>query len=308
MAVLSAHRFCAFVLAGMIADVALAAESSCAGGWFGARAQITRIHPAGGTVISRTASGTERRVGVDAVLCAGDVLVVPAGVRSAEVYDGSKSSQVTEGGTLRLASDRQTVVGRAAEFVRLLMDSATSVSAPPPRPAATSSRGSGSKPAEPSPIQPILPLRDLPRQRLTAGLSVPLGWRDGAEPYECHVMDELAESLAATSEGRKGWCAARVDRPQIARLVVRDAHRRSVGWNVAIVPWKEVPRPEWIDREAAAGLDSPSLTAWALWLWRSGSPQWRLQALAMLNSVVDKEWLAGYFVDSVLAETPPIRP
>jgi hypothetical protein len=282
---------------------AWAVDVSCKEGWFGVKAQIVRIDPAGQKVFRRRGSEPDAPVGVDDTLCAGDVLRLPNEVKSIDYYEGGRTVHLTE--RTYTAGGTGSFGGKAGEYVKLLMGSVAVLSPPPPRPAATSSRGTVAVQA--GPAQAILPLKDLPRQHIAIGLSTYVSWRDGHAPYACEVTDESADPLWKGTATEQGWCTIPVENRAAARLSVRDADRRALGWNVQVVQWTDVPRPKWIDGLAASQLPAAQTTAWALWLWREAAPEWRLQALGMLGSAAKNEWLAGYFLDGVLNESPPAR-
>ncbi len=54
--------------------------------------------------------------------------------------------------------------------------------------------------------------------------------------------------------------------------------------------------------EAKVTAGDADRTAWAVWLFKSGDPAWRLQSLSMLQSARSTVWFAGYFLDSVLLD------
>jgi len=136
-------------------------------------------------------------------------------------------------------------------------------------------------------------------------LPVLVGWRDGVAPYACEAVDDSADVVWRGPPVTAAWCSvAPAGKTAVARLLVRDAARRSVGWNVAPATWRDVPRPEWVAADATAASSPADVTAWGIWLWREGGAPWRLQALAMLDAAAPRQWLASAFVDEVMAETP----
>ncbi|MNH42218.1 hypothetical protein D3C79_1038740 [compost metagenome] len=70
------------------------------------------------------------------------------------------------------------------------------------------------------------------------------------------------------------------------------------------MPQTRLPRPDWVSAGTPV-LDLEHRAAWAIWLWREGGPAWRLQALAMLNET-RQNWLAGWLLAGILAETPQV--
>jgi hypothetical protein len=291
--------------------LAAAPEPPCPRGWFGVQAIVTRINPANADVRLRSARGNSSVLGVNMTLCEGDTILFPNGSDGTvvELYktgemvqaEASKGPYTIKGGT-REAS-------RAARaYLDAALDAVFNLGAPPPRPNPTASRGNGaSAAAAAEPIRTILHLRNLPRQRITADTHPVVGWRGGIAPYACQALNEGAEVTWAQADLGVGWCEFGAGLDHAARLVVRDAAGRSAGWNVAVVAWPNVPRPEWVPRNMS-DLSSADMTAWAIWIWQTAGPEWRLQSLGMLNRVGRTEWLANYFVDSVLAEMPPLRP
>jgi hypothetical protein len=117
----------------------------------------------------------------------------------------------------------------------------------------------------------------------------------------------MGDVIVNTSGIEAGWCEfGKLD--GAVRLRVRDANRRSEGWNVTLVSWSDVPRPDWLAASATPNIASGDLTAWGIWLWSQHGAEWRMQSMAMLNSASRREWLAQYFLDHILAETPLVQP
>lgn len=298
------------IAGGSMSGIAAASEPTCPGGWFGVQAQVTRINPANATVQVRNARGYSSVLVAPMVLCEGDTILFRNGSDGTVVelrltgewvqVEANKGPYTIKGGTRGVSHAARAYLDAALDVF--------SLGAPPPRPNPTASRGNGTAPAAAEePIRTILHLRNLPRQRITADAHPVVGWRGGVAPYACQALNENADVIWAKAELGSGWCefGGRLD--PAARLVVRDATGRSAGWNLAVVAWPNVPRPEWV-RANMPDLSSADMTAWAIWIWETAGPEWRLQSLGMLNTAARAEWLASYFVDSVLAEAPPLRP
>lgn len=297
----------AFAL-GTVGQQAFAIDAPCGQGWLEVQAQITRIDPPAKKARKIKQSGVGEDIGVDGPLCAGDTLAVPDDVRWVEYYEAGHVTQIGTKQTHTVMATSSALVTKAAEYVRLAMQAVNLLAAPPSRPGPTASRGSGPvTAADAGSLHAILPLRDLPRQRLVPDAAVTVGWRDGQGPYSCEILDDTATSVWKSAPIDTGWCEYRSDLRLAARLVVRDTRLRTVGWNVAPAVWHDVPRPDWVAAEGNGSIEGATLAAWGVWLWQNGGPPWRLQSLAMLSRASRTEWLAGYFIDNVLAEAPPVR-
>ena len=307
-----ASLFVALVIAVVLAPgFATAGEPACPRGWFGIQAMVTRIDPSTGKVGKRPVGGRSADVVVNGVLCEGETLLFPKGSEKVVV-------ELYEAGRVVIVDARQepyTIRGGASEvlsaalaYVATAFEGALGLGLPPSRPQPTASRGKDApEAASTRQIQAILHLRNLPRQRITDGTRPVVAWREGAGPYACQALSDGTAVLWARTDLDAGWCEFGADMQRTARLVVRDARGRSAGWNVVRAVWTEVPRPEWIALGTPV-VSSADLTAWAIWIWEKAGPQWRLQSLGMLNAEASSEWLASYFLDSVLAETPLLAP
>lgn len=307
------HRWSCFagvLMAAGLPAVAMAGEAKCPGGWFSVQAIVMHISPADAEVLQRSAHSSPTRIAVNTMLCEGDTILFPKPNEATvvELYrtgemvlvESSKGAYTIRGGT-------RDVSRAVRAYLDAAMDAVVNLDAPPPRTSPTASRGNlTSSPAE-EPIRTILPLRTLPRQLIAADTHPVVGWRGGMAPYACHALNESSEVIWTQGDVVAGWCEFATTLLGAARIVVRDATGRSVGWNVAIVGWSNVPRPDWVPANAS-GLSAADVTAWAVWIWQTAGPEWRLQSLGMLNTAARTEWFANYFVDSVLAEAPPLRP
>ena len=307
----TSHIAALFIAACWIPAPAAPKEEPCRRGWFGVQAIVTRISPASATVQKLSAQGYSSKIAVNFALCDGDTIVFPDGgdgtvvelYKTGEVVhvEASKGPYAIKGGA-------RATIRAATAYVDAAFEALLNLGPPPPRPNPTASRGTGASAlAAEEHIQAILNLRNLPRQRVTADAHPIIGWRGGIAPYACQVLNDSSEVVWTLANLGAGWCEFGASLGPAVRLVVRDAGGRSVGWNVATVPWLDVPRPEWVPVETSM-LPSADRTAWAIWIWQRAGPEWRLQSLGMLNKAARVEWLANYFVDSVLAEVPPLKP
>jgi hypothetical protein len=278
--------------------------NTCPGGWLSVQAEILRILPAN-TKLERRSGSHSDKVGVDAVLCAGDVLIVPDKT-TVEIYEAGRTSTHSSNYTVKASSG--ALASKAAQYLKVAL-SLVNPQPPAARPTSTSIRGfSPSAAAGAAGLFATNSLRDLPKQSLVANLSPITSWRDGAPTFRCDVVDDDLNVLWSSEELNRTWCEYGKLPGQAARLRVHDLRRRSLGWNISVVEWPQVPRPEWVAGTANASLPIPDLSAWGIWLWENGGTPWRMQSLAMLNKASDSQWLARYFLDHVLDESPPIRP
>jgi hypothetical protein len=293
-------EFVVAVLLSLFHTSTQAADVHCQDGWLGVRAEIIRIKPPSDGVRKQPGDG---KLHENDVLCEGDTLIVPSGI-AVELYEEGKA--VTHTGDYKIKGGAAALTAKAAEYLKIVF-AVVSPDTPPSRPTSTSVRGTQDIPnSEKATILAISPLRDLTQQSLVVGLQPVASWRDGSSAFTCEILNGSAEILWTSEAIKGGWCLFPRVPDQTARLRVRDARKRSIGWNVKIVEWREVPRPDWIDRSAGARSRPQDATAWAIWLWKEGDAQWRMQSLAMLNDASGSQWLAGYFIDHVLAENPPI--
>lgn len=304
-----AHALLAAAAVALSMSAAQAADG-CPSSVFGIAAQIVRIDPPGKHATKTLPNGQEVPVVVDGLICAGEALEFRAGgATRIEIYvNGSKKVLVppqsfrADPGTLRFAT-------QALNFLAGAVQGLSSIKPPPDVPLPTAARGGpGIAPPVPLQIRAMRLLEDLPRQSLTPDIHPVLSWRDGVEPYECQAMSELGDAVwHANHTVSASWCEMHPPLDRAVQLLVQDAKGRLVSWNIRRVSWADVPRPDWI----AAGsptLSSADRTAWAWWLWKTGGPPWRFQALAMLNELASQEWVAGYLRDNVLAESTRFSP
>jgi hypothetical protein len=289
--------------------LAVAGGAPCPGGLFSIQAMVTRVQPAD-SVLFRipSAGGAPVALIAGGILCEGDMLEfgpVASGVK-VEIYEAGQVITVDGGlGAYRVKSGARAVLAAASAYIATALGGVGDLAMPQDRPRPTAARGGEAD--EAAPIRPIRTLRDLPRQRLSTEARPVLAWTGGVPPYACQVLDAETEVRWAAGGIESGWCKAETGEASAARLIVRDARGRSAGWNVRAAAPAEVPRPAWLPG-AVVTLSSADRTAWAIWLWQDGGPEWRLQAVAMLDAQARDEWLARYFLDGVLGELPLLQP
>jgi hypothetical protein len=291
-------------------SIARAEAPRCPDTLLGVRALVTRVDPVGQTFAKQLANGRQETIGVRGVVCVGDSVVLPAGgpVRQVELYVGSSIEVVTPQKPFRNEGGVVASTKRAAQFVLQALGAVGELRAPP-FPTATESRGGPA--AEGAPVRQVRPLpalKDLPAQRLTADTPPVISWRDGRGPYRCEARDDVGTATVTTSVGRDdAWCAFRAGTKGAVALLVIDARAGRTAWDIQPTGWAEVPRPDWVGADLRA-VSGPDRAAWALWLWKNGGPEWRLQALGMLNLLAPTVWTAGYARDSILANLPELAP
>lgn len=299
---------------GGMPSLAAAAGAPCPGGLFSIRAMVTRVQPADASLFRRAAAGgAPVPLAVGGVLCEGDALEFgPVAPTTVEIYEAGEVVTLDgRRGPYRVRSGARAVLAAASAYIGSAFGGLGDLALPQDRPRPTASRGDAADAEGASaPIRPVRPLRDLPRQRLSVEARPVLAWTGGTPPYACQALDADAEVRWSAGGLQTGWCGADADPAHTARLVVRDARGSSAGWNVQPAAADAVPRPPWLSGPAApdAALSSADRTAWAIWLWQSAGPEWRLQAVAMLDAQAGREWLARYFLDSVLGELPLLEP
>lgn len=305
-------RLCALALlmhASALPAVA-APNPPCPQGWLGIQAQVTRVSPAS-TSLGRLPAGARAVVplSIGGVLCEGDTLQFPTGSGDVvvDLYEAGRIVSVeARKGPYKVMDGVRAKVSAAAAYINAALEGIGELGLPQSRPQPTASRG-GATAETSSPIRAVKPLRDLPRQRLTPDVRPIVGWLGGAGPYACLALDDDGEPLWNQPGIDTGWCNYATDLARAKRLIVRDAQGRSAGWNVAPASAEDVPRPPWVAVDAIK-LSHADSTAWGIWLWQSAGPEWRLQAIGMLDAASKSEWLARYFVDSVLGEVPVLAP
>jgi hypothetical protein len=302
----------AALLLGIVASGDVHAAKPCPAGLFGVAAQIVRVEPAGALASKRLASGQEELVGVDGLVCKGDILELKPGgpVSRVELYAQGQKKVLVSPDRFESKQGAISSVTQALTFVTGILQGAESIIKPPPDiPGPTAARGGNANtPTLVLQIRAMRLLRDLPRQSLTVDVRPVLSWRDGVEPYVCQAMSDLGDVVwQEPAPQLTSWCEMAPELHQAAQLVVRDARGRTESWNIRRVAWAEVPRPEWIGL-GTNDLSSADRTAWAWWLWKVAGPTWRLQALAMLHEMAPEVFIAGYLRNQLLAESAQYAP
>jgi len=282
----------------LMSAFANANDVPCRSGWLSISAQVVRIKPPSGDI--RKSSGIA--VHENDVLCAGDTLLIPAGV-SVDLSEAGRI--VTRTGEYTIPGGAAALTGKAAEYLKLAL-ALIQPEVPAPRPTSTSVLGSQDTGTERAAILAIAPLRDLPRQSVARGLRPVAAWRDGTPAFRCEALNQDVEALGSSEDVTNAWCRYAPLTDAAVRLRVRDSRNRSIGWNIRIVSWNDVPHPDWIEPGVQLSISPQEKTAWAIWLWQHADVSWRMQSLAMLDEASQTQWLASYFIDHVLAENPPI--
>ena len=294
---------------GLGVAYAAAPAGTCPRGWFGIQALVTRVSPSTAAVYKRAADGSMAQLAPGSVLCRGETLVFKGNKGRVDLYEAGRAVSVDASqGSYRVKSGARAVLSAAAAYVNAALEASTQLAAPRSRPQPTGARGedaSGTRFA--GQINPILSLRNLPRQFVTADARPVVGWHDGVGPYACQAVrsdDSVVWSESGLDTPR---CEFKAAPDKATRLVVRDSRGQSTGWSIVSARWRDVPRPPWLPSDLSA-LSSADRAAWGIWIWQRGGPEWRLQALGILNAVTRREWVASYVLDGVLAETPPVTP
>jgi hypothetical protein len=280
----------------LMSACANASDVPCKSGWLSISAQVVRIKPPSGDI--RKSSGVA--VHENDVLCEGDLLLIPVGV-SVDLSEAGRI--VTRTGEYTIRGGAAALAGKAAEYVKLAF-ALIEPEVPAPRPTSTSVRGSQDADTRKAAILAIAPLRDLPRQSVVRGLRPIAAWRDGTPAFRCEALNQDVEALSSSSDVTNAWCRYAPLTDDTVRLRVRGSLNRSIGWNIRVASWNDVPHPDWM--EPGVQLSPQEKTAWAIWLWQHADVSWRMQSLAMLDEASQTQWLASYFIDHVLAENPPI--
>lgn len=304
----------AIVVPARAAQTAQVGPSGCADGWFAIQARIISLAPPTARLFkSRGGSLATTPVAPGAFLCAGESLVFDpsGGPASVELLEAGKVTRVDS--TKRQYTVRGDLAASAAgvgAFLDTLLSGARLLGSPTPRGQVNGARGIPGAPVNASAISQasaIEPLKSLPRQKLAIDSDTVVGWLDGVGPFKCETRDD--DNVAQWSSAPVGvqWCKVPIRSRQTVRVAVREAGGRSTGWQVQVVDATEIPRPPPAIR-TGKDRSANDTTAWAIWLWQKGGPEWRLQALGLAASVENDVFLARHFVDSVLAEIPLVSP
>lgn len=285
------------------------AAKDCPGGLFGTAGQVLEVVPAPGQAqgLAEVVDPDGRRtlVGAGALFCHGDVVRVSASASQVVVHVEGERRTLEAGQTLRTAA-RSLPAGLQAQALARLSGLRTQDGRLRPVPVVPEPRqiraAGGAASAPVWPLGTLRALQSLPRQKLTADVPVVLAWRGGAGPYACEAANDWGDTVRALSQpGTVSWCVLPGLPDATRQLRLREQRGPALTWNIQWVDWAQVPQPgDWLGADKAMG--SAQQTAWAIWLWRQGPAEWRLQALAMLQQAAGEQWLAAYYRDLILAE------
>jgi hypothetical protein len=317
------RRWRLWLVAGATASVATfsgaagAAESNsggCAGGWFALQARVISIAPPTARVFKgRAGSLASVPVMQDSFLCAGEMLVFDAASEpvSVELLEAGKVTRVDSSKrSYTVRSGVDAGAGTAGAFIDALLSGARLLGPRTARGQVNGVRGGSGAPVNlstVSQVSAVLPLAELPRQKLAVDSSANVSWLNGAGPFKCETRDDDNTLLWASAPTQLQWCAVPMQSRKIASVVVREASGRSMRWQVEVVDTAEIPKPP-SAVSTSRNRSANDTTAWAIWLWQKGGPQWRLQALGLAASVENDVFLARHFLDSVLAGIPLVTP
>lgn len=278
------------------------------GSWFSVSATIARIDPRNGTVKIIDAKGVERPGSVNAVVCSGETVKVEKGT-SVVLYEAGTNRSLSGGNGAAseyVAGGSPAIVDAIGNYVASVLSLVTSVDTPQPEARPLNARGGASEQATTEAFRPIAALRGLPLQQLTRDVTPSLGWRGGAGPYRCVVSSAAGEVVWKSPFLAVDTCTLAKVANGVS-VVLEDSSKAQFRLNLRPVEWNGVPRPEWLPPGTARPTPA-ELAAWAIWLWRSGGPEWRLQSLGMLRGAAGTHWLARNFLDQILNETPLVPP
>jgi len=281
--------------------------AECTSDFFGVAAQVVRVEPNGATLDKIGLDGKRRSIGLDGLICAGESLPLLVGgpVQKVELLVRGRKETLVPPQKFNSDHDLPAFLSQSLSYLSEMIQGGRLLKAAPDVPGPTAARGNANAAADPAAamqIRPMRLLRELPRQKVAAGIKPLISWRDGAGPYVCRSVSEAGKVLSEVRiDKNASWCAMRLEAGASDQLNVVDARGQQETWNMRTVAWSDVPRPAWITAGSAKPAPADQ-TAWALWLWKSDDKAWRLQALGMLDEVSDRVWLAGYLRDSLLAE------
>lgn len=286
----------------MALALAPCAAKACPGGLFGTAGQVLEVMPADAQVEVVDAEGHGTLVGVGALYCHGDVVRPSASASQVVIHAEGQRRTLAPGEAYRAAArpvpaDVQTLVqlsGLRTQDGRLRPVPVV------PEPRQIRAAGAASS-ATVWPLSTLRALQGLPRQLLTPDVPVVLAWRGGAGSYACEAANDWGDTVRALPQpSNVSWCVLSALPDATRQLRLREQRGPALTWNIRRVDWAQVPRPAQLARARAA--DAADQTAWAIWLWRQGPAEWKLQALAMLQQVAGEQWLAAYYRDLILAE------
>jgi hypothetical protein len=292
------------VVAGLLCSSAVGAEAPCESGWLHVRASIVTTIPKSAPVYRVGKSGKRSEVIDPPLLCEGDTLILEPPLRFVEVLQGGNIQKVEVSARQWTVPHGPAVASAAiAAQVGRLMDLMTVFSTPVRRPAHTGARSPG---AETTP-RAVGFLDRHGVAYLTGDRAAIVAWKGGEPPFAC-TADTTPPQVAGV--GNERWCE--FSGTTISRgagsIGMSAGDGQTVTWKIERRDWRNVPRPYWIP-SMDNGPDIPfDEFAWAVWLWREGPPEWRLQSLSMLNSAAGSEYLAGYLLNLTLNDTPPLPP
>lgn len=278
------------------------AAQACPGGLFGTAGQVLEVMPADAQAEVVDAEGRRTLVGVGALYCHGDVVRPSASASQVVIHAEGQRRTLAPGEAYRAAArplpaDVQTLVqlsGLRNQDGRLRPVPVV------PEPRQIRAAGAASSTTV-WPLSTLRALQALPRQLLTADVPVVLAWRGGAGPYACEAANDWGDTVRALPQASSvSWCVLSALPDATRQLRLREQRGPALTWNIRRVDWAQVPRPAQLARARAA--DATDQTAWAIWLWRQGPAEWKLQALAMLQQAAGEQWLAAYYRDLILAE------
>lgn len=277
-------------------------------------ASIYRIEPPNLPVNVQSAKGAQIETRkIHDCLRAGEILTLQDKAQKVELFIKNNFVRITAGkpfnGTYKVP-EGVPFSDKASAYIKAAVELFSITSSPLRTPTATGiSRGDSDNDLLPSPRQPlrnIQTLRNLPTQQIASNTTAVLSWREGDGPWTCEGLAQDGATVTESESVSRGWCVIpKTERP-LVRLLVKDARGDKIGWNVSTVSSAAIPRPEWINQPEET-LSSADHTAWAIWVWRSAGPQWRLQALSMLNENSESSWLAGYVLNGILNDAPVVR-
>lgn len=192
-------------------------------------AQIVRIEPPGKQATRTLPDRQEVPVGVDDLICAGDMLEFGAGgADRIEIFEHGRRRVLVPPQSFRADTGVLRYAAEALGYLAHAVQGLSSVKSPPDIPGPTAARGSSDVPMGPAlQIRSMRLLQDLPRQSLTADVRPVLSWRDGVQPYECQAVSELGdvvwrgERLPSVS-----WCEMSSDLRETVQLAARDGKGR----------------------------------------------------------------------------------
>lgn len=286
----------------------------CSSGLLGIVASIERIDPPDLLVnVQRTPGAPTEQRKVDTCLRGGEIVTLHKNrVQKVQLFANGDFFWITAGpphNGIYKVPESQTILEKAKSYIDAIEDLKLAIRSSPQTSRGTFVRGEldDKTPNLPphQPLEHIRILRNLPTQQIASTAAIALSWREGTGPWKCEGLLRnmpASESLSATTS----WCVLPSTKHPLTRLSVRDARGAQIGWNVITVSATVVPRPGWINQPEDR-LSPADRTAWAIWVWRSAGPQWRLQAVSMLSETADKSWLAGYVFNSILNDAPLIQ-